>query len=129
MKIRIHYFLIICFIIILGLLSRKIDFIPLFVCDILYAVMIYFIIRFLFIKSLSERIATISILICYIIEVLQLYQEDWIVGIRNTTFGHLVLGQGFLWSDLVAYTFGIFVSYISEKYISYHRIKWNFIKK
>lgn len=123
MKIRIRYFLIICFIILLGLLSRKMDFIPLFVGDILYAVMIYFIIRFLFIKSLSERIATISILICYTIEVLQLYQADWIVGIRNTTLGHLVLGQGFLWSDLVAYTFGIFVSYISEKYISYHRIK------
>lgn len=123
MKIRIHYFLIICFIIILGLLSRKMDFIPLFVGDILYAVMIYFIIRFLFIKSLSEKTAIISILICYIIEFLQLYQADWIVGIRNTTLGHLVLGQGFLWSDLVAYTFGIFVSYISEKYIFYYRIK------
>ncbi|WP_296147306.1 DUF2809 domain-containing protein [uncultured Flavobacterium sp.] len=117
MKIRIRYFLIICLIIILGLLSRKTDFIPLFIGDILYAVMIYFIIRFLLLKSSSKNIATISILICYTIEFFQLYQADWIVGIRNTTLGHLILGQGFLWSDLVAYTFGILISYFLEKRI------------
>lgn len=117
MKTRIRYFFIICFVIILGLLSRKIDFIPLFVGDILYAVMIYFIVRFLLIESPSKNIAILSISICYTIEFLQLYQAEWIFEIRNTTFGHLVLGQGFLWSDLLAYTLGILISYFFEKIV------------
>lgn len=129
MKIRIRYFLIICFIIILGLLSRKVDFLPLFIGDILYAVMIYFIIRFLFLKSPSKNIVIISILICYTIEFLQLYQADWIVGIRNTTLGHLILGQGFLWSDLLAYIFGIILCHILEKFFFIKKIKRNIIKK
>ena len=115
MKTRIYYFLFICFIIILGLVSRKIDFIPLAVGDILYAVMMYFIVRFLFVKSSKNFVAITSLLICFSIEFLQLYQDSWIVEIRSTTFGHLVLGQGFLWSDLLAYTFGILIAYILEK--------------
>ena len=115
MKKRIYYFLFICFIIIVGLVSRKIDFIPLNVGDILYAVMMYFIVRFLFVKSSKNFVAITSLLICFSIEFLQLYQDSWIVEIRSTTFGHLVLGQGFLWSDLLAYTFGILIAYILEK--------------
>lgn len=76
--------------------------------------MIYFIVRFLFIKQKSIKIAITSIIICYTIEFLQLYQASWIVEIRNTTLGHLVLGQGFLWSDLLAYTFGILIAYFIE---------------
>lgn len=113
-KTRLYYFLFICFIIILGVVSRKINFIPLFIGDLLYAIMIYFIVRFLFIKQKSIKIAITSIIICYTIEFLQLYQASWIVEIRNTTLGHLVLGQGFLWSDLLAYTFGILIAYFIE---------------
>ena len=114
-KTRIYYFLFICFIVILGLVSRKIDFIPLAVGDILYAVMIYFVVRFLFVRSSKIFVAIASLLVCFAIEFFQLYQATWIVEIRNTTFGHLVLGQGFLWSDLLAYAFGILVAYILEK--------------
>lgn len=114
MKTRIYYFILSCLVIILGLLSRKLNFIPLFVGDILYAVMIYFIVGFFLVKSNTKNIAIISILICYTIEFSQLYQANWIVEIRNTTFGHLVLGQGFLWSDLLAYTFGIIIAYFIE---------------
>lgn len=129
MKTRIRYFFIICLIIILGLLSRKANFIPLFVGDILYAMMIYFIVRFFLVKSNPKIITIISILICYTIEFLQLYQASWIVEIRNITLGHLVLGQGFLWSDLVAYIFGIILCYILEKSIFNCRITRNIIKK
>lgn len=116
MQNRFRYFLIVCLVILLGLISRKIDFVPLFVGDILYAMMIYFIIRFFFLKISSIKIAIIAIIICFTIEFLQLYQS-WIVKIRNTTLGHLVLGQGFLWSDLLAYLFGITIIYILDKII------------
>lgn len=117
MKTRIYYFLFICFVIFVGLVSRKIGFIPLAVGDILYAVMMYFIVRFLFVKSGGITVVTLSLLLCFTIEFSQLYQASWIVEIRSTTFGHLVLGQGFLWTDLLAYTFGILLSFIFEKYL------------
>jgi hypothetical protein len=54
-------------------------------------------------------------LICYGIEFLQLYQAEWIIELRKTLFGRYVLGQGFLWTDILAYTFGIFTAFIIEK--------------
>ena len=51
---------------------------------------------------------------CYGIEVSQLYHAEWIDSIRATTLGGLVLGYGFLWSDLVAYTIGVGVGFLFE---------------
>lgn len=59
----------------------------------------------------------ISLLICYGIELLQLYQAEWIIALRKTLFGRYVLGQGFLWTDLLAYTFGVAIAFIIEKII------------
>ena len=42
----------------------------------------------------------------YGIELSQLYHALWIDAIRNTTLGGLIIGFGFLWSDLVCYTIG-----------------------
>lgn len=85
-----------------------------FIGDMLYAIMIYFMMHFLFPKAKTKTIALVSLLVCYVIETLQLYQAHWIVTIRSTTIGHLILGQGFLWSDIVAYTFGIGIAFIIE---------------
>jgi hypothetical protein len=46
-----------------------------------------------------------------------LYQTDWIIAVRKTLLGKYVLGQGFLWTDLAAYTFGVAFAFISEKII------------
>lgn len=80
--------------------------IPLLVGDVLYAVMMFLIICFLFLRLSFKNIALISLSICYLIEFGQLYTAPWIDRIRDTTFGALVLGRGFLWSDLAAYTLG-----------------------
>lgn len=110
------YPILVLLIIILGILSRKISIIPLFVGDLLYAMMIYFIVRFFFNKNDLLKSAIIALLICFSIEFLQLYQANWMIEIRKTTFGHYVLGQGFLWSDLVAYFIGVLISYSIDKY-------------
>lgn len=49
----------------------------------------------------------ISLIFCFIIEISQLYHAEWIDRIRDTSLGGLVLGYGFLWSDIGAYTVGI----------------------
>jgi hypothetical protein len=117
LKSRIYYFIIFLSIIFLGILSRKISFIPLWIGDFLYAVMIYFLVLIFLPFKKAFFIALISLLICYGIEFLQLYQAEWIIELRKTLFGRYVLGQGFLWSDILAYTFGITVSLAAEKII------------
>lgn len=114
-KTRLYYFLVFITIIVLGILSRKITFIPLWIGDFLYAVMIYFLMRTIFPLKKYLFIILLSLFICYSIEFLQLYQAEWIVNLRKTLFGRYVLGQGFLWSDIAAYTFGITFAFITEK--------------
>ena len=120
-KLRLQYFILFLSVIFLGILSRKISFVPLWTGDFLYAVMIYFLVRILFPLKKSTSILFLSLLICYTIEFLQLYQGNWMIELRKTLFGRYVLGQGFLWSDILAYTFGIAVVFSIEKFILKHR--------
>lgn len=103
---RIIYALLVLVVIGLGILSRKVAAIPLIVGDILYAVMMFLLIKFLLIQLRYWKVALISLSVCYFIEISQLYRAPWINQIRNTIIGALVLGNGFLWSDMIAYTVG-----------------------
>jgi hypothetical protein len=115
---RILYLILTISTIAIGLLSRTTDITPKLIYpylgDFLYAVMCFFIVGFLFPKMSSIKVTMIGILICFTIECLQLYQADWIVNIRNTRLGGLVLGSGFLWSDMVSYVFGGLFGYFLE---------------
>ncbi len=48
------------------------------------------------------------------IECSQLYHAPWIDSIRATTPGALVLGSGFLWSDIACYAAGVGLVAIAE---------------
>lgn len=104
---RITYSILIAIVIILGLLSRKFSFIPLWVGDVLWATMIYFMLRFFFLNASVKKIALISIVISYAIEFSQLYKAEWIDNLRHTFLGRMILGETFFWGDLVSYTAGI----------------------
>lgn len=69
--------------------------------------MIYIGFGFIFRTMKIKTVALIGISFCYLIELSQFYHANWIDNIRKTTFGGLILGYGFLWSDLLAYTIGI----------------------
>ena len=116
---RLYYFLALFITLILGILSRKTTVVPLFIGDILYAVLIYFGFRFLIIKSKKSTSLLFSLLFCFGIEFLQLVQIDWLIAIRKTTLGHYILGQGFLWSDLLCYVIGTLLAFL---------IDWKFVK-
>jgi hypothetical protein len=117
---RFSYFIIIVSVIILGILSRKVDGIPTFFGDTLYAVMVYFGMRMLFINNSFKMTFVLALVFCFCIEFLQLYRAEWLLAIRRTTLGHYALGQGFLWSDLVFYTLGIVIAFL---------IDFNLVKK
>lgn len=116
---RLLYALFTIVIIILGLSSRKLAFalphlLNAYLGDALWALMIFTGFGFLFPKIDTKKVAFISLLFCYGIEVSQLYHAEWIDSIRTTTLGGLVLGYGFLWSDLAAYTIGVGIGMFCE---------------
>ncbi|HDR7647540.1 MULTISPECIES: ribosomal maturation YjgA family protein [Bacillus] len=116
---RLLYAVFTIVVIILGLSSRKFafalpDLLNGYLGDALWALMIFTGFGFLFPKIEMKKLAFISLIFCYGIEISQLYHAEWIDSIRATTLGGLVLGYGFLWSDLVAYTIGVGVGMLGE---------------
>lgn len=102
-------------IMVLGLASRKYgDVLPGFIAeysgDTLWAAMVYWGIRFLSPSISIVKSVVISLLFSYCIEISQLYQADWVNIVRSTTLGALILGHGFLWSDMICYTVGVLLS-------------------
>ena len=96
----------------LGLSSRKYacylpEYINTYLGDALWAVMIYLFAALLLNGRKPAQMALLSLLFCYLIEISQLYHAPWIDAIRNTRLVGLVLGFGFLWTDIIAYTMGI----------------------
>jgi len=113
-------------VIIAGLLSRKFSYlfpeiINNYLGDALWAVMIYGVIAFIFKNRAIKWVALYSLLFCYSIEISQLYHAPWIDTIRNTRLGGLVLGFGFLWTDLLAYAIGIGFAILVE-WLVYYKI-------
>lgn len=119
---RILYLILTIITIILGLLSRKVQGLPQIISsysgDILWALMVFFLLAFLFNKKSTIFILILSIIFSYGIEISQLYHAPWIDSIRATTLGGLILGFGFLWSDLICYTVGIVIGAIIDKFIN-----------
>jgi Protein of unknown function (DUF2809) len=113
-KSRITYFFLVILTIIAGLLSRHFKVVPLFIGDILWALMVYFIMRFLFLSKPVKFPLIAALLFSFAIEFSQLYKVPWINNLRQTLFGRLVLGEGFLWSDLLCYTIGIGVGVLID---------------
>lgn len=122
MKIRIKYLVVTMFTMIMGLLSRKyMNIFPKaiapFVGDMLWAMMVYFGLRFLIPKLKLVKTLTLAIIFSFSIEISQLYQADWINNIRATTLGGLVLGHGFLFEDLISYSLGIVMGCLLDYFL------------
>lgn len=120
---RLIYLILIILTVAAGIVSRKFSsslpsFIAEYAGDTLWALSVYFVIIFIFnkIKPLTAAIAALAF--SYLIELSQLYQSDWINAIRNTTIGALVLGFGFLWSDIACYTIGVTFGFALDKLVN-----------
>lgn len=110
-RLRIFYLSGIAVLIALGLLSRRVKFVPAACGDALWAMMVYCCFRIVLIRKPMIISAVAALITSFAIEFSQMLTPDWLVKIRSTFLGHMLLGQGFLWSDLLAYTIGIAVIY------------------
>ncbi len=122
-KKRLYYLPVIAGVVVLGILSRQFSFIPLFVGDVFYAVMVYYFMRFVLINRKLVVAALIGLLCCFVVEIAQLYRGEWIVEVRNTPFGHYALGHCFRWSDLLAYAVGSGLAVLVDKLLLSSRLK------
>ena len=117
---RYRYAFWIIFVIALGLASRRFSvFLPPFIAtyagDTLWALMVFLLFGWMFPAMATRRVALIALLFSVIIEISQLYSPPWLVYLRNLPLGALILGRGFLWSDLICYAIGIGFGVIAEK--------------
>ncbi|MFK7850606.1 MAG: DUF2809 domain-containing protein [Akkermansiaceae bacterium] len=117
---RLLYLVLTIVVIVAGLLSRSSwfeiapDFLVSFAGDTLWALMVFLGLGLVFRTLPTTAVAVMALAFAFTIEVSQLYQDDWINRIRATRLGALVLGSGFLWSDLVCYTVGVLVGALGE---------------
>ena len=89
------------------------NFIRPYVGDYLVAILIYCAVR-TFLKSPVLKIATGVLLFCYLIEVLQYFRIVDRLGLAGNIIAKTVIGYGFAWWDMLAYTLGIMTVLIIE---------------
>lgn len=127
MKRRLPYLIAAVVTMILGYSTRMCaDSLPKFVADhfgdALWACMIYWGFRAVWVHKKWFWAASFSIIFCFGIELSQLYQAAWINEIRRTVLGGLVLGSGFLSVDLLRYSLGILLAILIDKYFIQKRV-------
>lgn len=66
-------------------------------------------------RSSTVRLALAALAISFAVELSQLYHAPWIDAVRATTPGALVLGHGFVGSDLICYTAGVGLGVLIER--------------
>lgn len=85
--------------------------------DTIWAMMVYFLFAVLLARKPVWLVSLCALVFSYGIEFSQMVHAPWIDSIRATTLGGLVLGQGFLVSDLICYAAGILIALLIDTLI------------
>jgi hypothetical protein len=117
---RFYYVLLLFITVVAGLVSRHLpnilpQWVQLYLGDTLWAFMVFLLFGLFFNRKSTHWIAIAALTFSYGIEISQLYHEPWIDALRAHPLGGLILGFGFLWSDLVCYSVGVGFGYMMEK--------------
>ena len=117
---RYFYILLLVITIVAGLASRHFpnilpQWVQLYLGDTLWAFMVFLLFGFIFNRKSTLWIAIAAIVFSYGIEISQLYHASWIDALRANPLGGLILGFGFLWSDLVCYLVGVGFGFVIER--------------
>src|SRR3954463_11935850 len=110
---------LIVMVILLGLGSRRFGphlpgFVAAYAGDTLWATAAFLGIGLLLPRASTWRGACPAVSFSVAIEISQLYHAHWIDSVRGTTMGALVLGHGFLRSDLACYAVGVGLGVVIE---------------
>jgi hypothetical protein len=101
----------------LGLLSRRYPMpgiLAEYTGDALYAVAVFMALALLFAGARSRSLAVSALVLSALVECAQLIKFPWLNDLRSTSVGRAVLGSGFKWSDMVAYSIGAMVAAVVD---------------
>jgi hypothetical protein len=65
-------------------------------------------------RSLGAR-SVAAVVVCFAVELSQLYHTSALDALRASTIGHLILGSGFDPRDFVAYAIGVLATVVCER--------------
>lgn len=124
-RTRVVYLIAATMIVIAGLASRRYrgklpEFFAEYAGDTLWALMLFLMVSTLLAGRPLLARAAVSLALAFLVEFSQLYHAPWIDSIRQTKLGGLVLGFGFLWTDLACYSVGIVTGSLTEWGIRFH---------
>lgn len=123
---RFRYVVITLVVLLLGLASRRFSanlppFVRAYVGDVLWALMVFLGFAVLANRQPTRQLAGLTLLFSFAIESSQLYHAPWIDSLRATRLGGLVLGFGFLWSDLLCYGLGVAIGVLLDQWLMAQR--------
>jgi Protein of unknown function (DUF2809) len=109
---RLLQIILLALVCLLGIGSRRYShvlpgFIAVYAGDTLWALAAFLGIGLILTQVSTWTVASLAIAFSVAVEISQLYHAPWIDSIRQTTLGGLILGFGFLWSDLACYAVGV----------------------
>jgi len=84
--------------------------------DFLWAMLIYFLYAIIFRLKIKKAFGA-AIFTTYAIEISQLFSPDLLKYLRSFKILALILGYGFLWSDIIAYSLGITIGALLDEFI------------
>ena len=82
--------------------------------DFLVVILLYFFVK-TFLEIADWKAALGVLLFAYLVEILQHFQSVKTLGLQGNHLAEIVIGTGFSWWDMIAYTAGILVIWGIEK--------------
>ena len=92
-----------------GLAVRHVNFALGFAPDVLWALLVYCLVVVLWPRASLARSGVLALGVAWSVELGQLIRWPWLVALRATRVGGLLLGTTFLWSDMASYAVGVMV--------------------
>ncbi len=105
-----------------GLVSRSAgasflpDFVTAYAGDTLWALMVFLALGFLFPGARTAVLAGSALGISFAVEFSQLCEMDWLNRLRANRFAALVLGKGWVATDLLCYAVGIGIGVVGDRW-------------
>ncbi len=82
--------------------------------DFLVVILLYYLVR-TFWNGSAFQVALGVLFFAYTVEILQYFRIVDLLGLRGNRLAEIVIGTGFSWWDMVAYTLGVIVVYFIDK--------------
>ena len=85
--------------------------------DTCWAIAAWFLLRAILPRVAALEIAVLTSALCLIVETSQLLDVEWLQNLRQYPVIRMLIGSGFIWTDLVLYAVGIGISWALDRRI------------